>query len=72
MARVRYREALGLELKRGWPPAGPAPSKAHLVRHYVKESLSVLDVAAVLKMTKDADPGLPEVEDARKRLAGLR
>jgi hypothetical protein len=42
-----------------------------LVRHYGKKSLSVLDIAAVLKTTKDANPGLPEVEDARKRLAGV-
>jgi len=72
MARIGYREALGLELKRGWPPADPAPSKADLVRLYVKDALSVRDVAAVLKTTKDADPGLPEVGDARKRLEGLK
>ena len=60
-----------MELKLGWPPAATAPSKAHLVRLYVKDSLSVRDVAAVLKTTKDADPGTPEVQDARKSLAGL-
>jgi len=28
MARIRYQEAAGLEVKRGRPPAGPPPSRA--------------------------------------------
>jgi predicted transcriptional regulator len=40
--------------RRGRPPAGPAPSKADLVRLYVNESRSVRDVAALLGITKDA------------------
>jgi hypothetical protein len=47
MARIRYKEVAGMEVKRGRPPAGPAPSKADLVRLYVKESRSIRDVAAV-------------------------
>ena len=54
MARIKYLEALGLEVKRGRPPVGPAPSKADLDRLYVREGRSVRDVAAVLGCSKDA------------------
>lgn len=54
MARIKYQEAIGLEVKRGRPPAGPAPSKANLVKLYVKEERSVRDVAIALGCSKDA------------------
>lgn len=54
MARIKYQEAAGLEVKRGRPPIGPAPSKADLVKLYVKEGQSVRDVAAALGCSKDA------------------
>ena len=54
MGRIKYQEAIGLEVKRGRPPLGPAPSKADLVRFYVKEGRSVRDVAAALGCSKDA------------------
>jgi len=53
MARIKYQEAAGLEVKRGRPPAGPAPSKADLVKLYVREGRSVRDVAAGLGCSKD-------------------
>jgi len=52
--RIKYQEAAGLPVRRGRPPAGPAPSKADLVKLYVKEGRSVRDVAAVLGCSKDA------------------
>ena len=54
MPRIKYQEAAGLEVKRGRPPAGPAPSKAELVKLYVQEGRSVRDVAALLGCSKDA------------------
>ena len=54
MARIKYQEAAGLEVKRGRPPAGPAPTKADLVKLYVREGRSVRDVAAALGCSKDA------------------
>ena len=54
MARIKYQEAIGIEVKRGRPPAGPTPSKADLIKLYVREGRSVRDVAAVLGTTKDA------------------
>ena len=53
MARIKYQEAAGLEVKRGRPPAGPPPSKADLVTLYVKEGRSVRDVATELGCSKD-------------------
>jgi len=53
MARIRYQEAIGLEVKRGRPPIGLAPSKADLVKLYVQEGRSVRDVAAALGCSKD-------------------
>ena len=37
MGRIKYKEAIGIEVRRGRPPAGPAPSKADLIKLYVKE-----------------------------------
>ena len=53
MPGIKYQEAIGLEVKRGRPPAGPAPSKADLIKLYVKEERSVRDVAAALGCSKD-------------------
>ena len=53
MARIKYQEAAGLVVKRGRPPAGPAPSKEDLVRLYVREGRAVRDVAGQLGTTKD-------------------
>ena len=54
MARIKYQEAIGREVKRGRPPSGPPPSKADLVKLYIKEGRSVRDVAAALGCSKDA------------------
>jgi len=53
MARIKYKEATGLEVKRGRPPAGPAPLKEDLVRLYVKEGKAIREVAVALGCSKD-------------------
>lgn len=53
MPRIKYHEAAGLEVKRGRPPAGKAPSKADLNKLYVNEGRSIRDVAAALGCSKD-------------------
>ncbi|MCJ7563831.1 MAG: hypothetical protein MUP52_04490 [Candidatus Aminicenantes bacterium] len=52
MVRIKYQEAAGREVKRGRPPAGPPPSRADLVKLYVKEARAVRDVAAVQERLK--------------------
>jgi len=53
MASIKYLEAAGLEVKRGRPPTGLSPSRADLIKLYVKESRSVREVAAALGCSKD-------------------
>jgi len=53
MARIKYKEAVGLEVKRGKLPIGKKPSKAELKRLYLKESRSVREVAEILGCSKD-------------------
>lgn len=54
MARIKYREAIGLDVKRGKPSIGKKPRKSELKRLYIKESKSIREVAEVLGCTKDA------------------
>lgn len=53
MARIKYQEAVGLEVKRGKPAKGKKPEKKELHRLYVKESKSIREVAEVLCCSKD-------------------
>lgn len=52
MGGIKYQEAAGREVKRGRPPAGPPPSRADLVKLYVKEARAVRDVAAIQERLK--------------------
>lgn len=53
MARIKYQEAVGLEVKRGKPAKGKKPEKKELHRLYVKESKSIREVAEILRCSKD-------------------
>jgi hypothetical protein len=53
MSRIKYQEAAGLEVKRGRPPVGPPPSRADLVKLYVREGRAIRDIAEALGCSKD-------------------
>ncbi len=53
MARIKYKEAVGLESKRGKPSIGEKPSKTVLKKLYIKESRSIREVAEALRCSKD-------------------
>ena len=45
---------------------------AKIYKHQDNRGKAIENYEKSLDLWKDADPGLPEVEDARKRLAGLK
>jgi transposase len=53
MARIKYKEAVGLEVKRGKPPIGNKPGERVLRRLYIRESMSIREIARQLGCTKD-------------------
>ena len=53
MARLRYKEAAGLEVRKGKPYKGEKPEKATLKRLYIKELRSIREIAESLSCTKD-------------------
>ena len=53
MARIKYKEVSGLEVKRGKPPIGKKPNEAELKKLYIKESKSIREVAVALGCSKD-------------------
>ena len=53
MARIKYKEAVGLEPRRGKLSIGEKPSKTVLKKLYIKESRSIREVAEALRCSKD-------------------
>lgn len=53
MAGIKYKEAIGLEVKRGKLAKGKKPRRAELKKLYVKQSLSIREVAKLLECSKD-------------------
>jgi hypothetical protein len=53
MVRIRYKEAVGIEVRQGRPSIGARPPKADLVGLYVQEGKSIREVAETLCILKD-------------------
>ena len=53
MARIKYLEAIGRQVKRGRPAKGNKPSKNDLIKLYVKKSMPIREAAEKLGCTKD-------------------
>ena len=53
MARIKYNEVAGLEAKRGRPSLGKKPSNTELKKLYIRESMSIREVADHLGCSKD-------------------
>ena len=53
MPRIKYKEAIGLEARRGKSAIGMRPEKAELKKLYIKESKSIREIATIIGCSKD-------------------
>lgn len=53
MARIKYKEAAGIEVKKGKPSIGEKPTKYEFKKLYIKESRSIREAAELLGCSKD-------------------
>ena len=53
MARIKYKEAAGIKVKRGRPTKSRKPNKADLLMLYIKESKSIREIAEIIGCSKD-------------------
>ncbi len=58
MARIRYKEAVGLKAKRGKLAKGRNPTKVELEKFYIEESKSIREIAELLGCSKDMVYGI--------------
>jgi transposase-like protein len=53
VSRIKYKEAIGLQAKRGRPSIGRVPTREDLLRIYVREKKSIREVSDELGCSKD-------------------
>jgi transposase len=53
LARIRYQQAVGHQVKRGRPAIGKKPDRKELKRLYVREALSIREISDILGCSKD-------------------
>jgi uncharacterized protein YjcR len=53
MPRIKYMEAVGLEVRRGRPSSAKKPEREVLLKLYIQESRSIREIADLLGCKKD-------------------
>jgi len=53
VARIKYKEAIGMPVRRGRPSTGRLPTKEDLTRLYIIEAKSIREIAEELSILKD-------------------
>jgi transcriptional regulator with PAS, ATPase and Fis domain len=53
MARIKYKEAVGIKVKKGKQTKGKKPGKRTLKKLYVQDSKSIREIADILDCSKD-------------------